>query len=83
MLASDLRPEWLLFHEAPSRIMLSTAHPEAVAEIAARHGVVAVRAGITIEAQLEIRNQNATLVSATIESLRAIYEGSLENQIRS
>ena len=28
-LDSDLRPEVLAFHEAPSRILISTAHPEA------------------------------------------------------
>ena len=29
-LDSDLRPELLLFHEAPSRILISTAHPDQV-----------------------------------------------------
>ena len=81
-LESDLRPEWLLFHEGPSRILLSTAQPEAVAQIAARHGVEAPRVGVTMEARLEIRNRNAVLVSAEVEKLRATYEGALEAQLR-
>src|SRR5579872_5603516 len=38
-LDSDMRPEWLLFHEGPSRVLVSTDGPEKVAEIAARYGV--------------------------------------------
>jgi hypothetical protein len=45
----------MLFHEGPSRVMISTAEPEKVAAIAARHGVDAPRIGITIEMGLEIR----------------------------
>ncbi len=44
-LDSDLRPEMLLFHEGPSRILISTAHPEKVAAIAEKHGVEAPRGG--------------------------------------
>ena len=80
--ASDLRPEFLLFHEGPSRILISTASPDAVVEIAARHGVAAPRAGITMEHGLAIGNRNATLISVTIDSLKAIYEESLEKQLR-
>jgi len=35
-LHSDLPPQLLLFHEGPSRILLSTANPERVQEIAAQ-----------------------------------------------
>jgi len=80
---SDLGPELLLFHEGPSRILISTANPDAVSEIAARHGVAAPRAGITMNGGLAIGNRGATLISVTIESLRAIYEESLEKQLRS
>jgi phosphoribosylformylglycinamidine synthase len=53
-LDSTLPPELLLFHEGPSRVLISTADPEKVAAIAARHGVAAPRVGITIEKGLEI-----------------------------
>jgi len=80
---SDLAPEYLLFHEGPSRILLSTASVDAVLEIAARHRVEAARIGITINQGLGIGNRGEMLISATIESLKAIYEGSLEKQLHS
>ena len=80
----DFSPELLLFHEGPSRILLSTADPDAVAEIAARHGVEALARRHYIESGLAIRqSRRATLISVNIDSLRTIYEGSLENQLRS
>jgi phosphoribosylformylglycinamidine synthase len=82
-LDSDLGPELLLFHEGPSRILLSTSNPDAVAAIAGRHGVEALAAGVTIESGLEIRNRNSPLLSVSMDSLRTIYEGSLESQLRS
>jgi len=80
---SDLAPELLLFHEGPSRILLSTSNPDAVAAIAGRHGVESLAAGVTIESGLEIRNRNSPLLSVSMDSLRTIYEGSLESQLRS
>ncbi len=38
-LDSDLDPSFLLFHEAPSRILISTGDPDLIREIASRHGV--------------------------------------------
>jgi phosphoribosylformylglycinamidine synthase len=78
---SDLSPEFLLFHEGPSRILIATASPDAVAEIAARHGVAALRAGITMNDRLVIGNRGTARISVTIGSLRATYEGSLEKQL--
>jgi phosphoribosylformylglycinamidine synthase len=80
---SDLLPEYLLFHEGPSRILISTASPDAVAEIAARHGVDAPRIGLTMKLGLAIGNHGAVLVSATLDSLTATYEDSLANQLKS
>jgi phosphoribosylformylglycinamidine synthase len=80
---ADLKPELLLFHEGPSRILISTANPDAVVEIAARHGVEAPRVGVTMEGGLVIGNRGATLISVTIDSLKVVYEDSLEKQLRS
>ncbi len=80
---SDLAPEFLLFHEAPSRILLSTAKPQAVAEIAARHRVAAPQVGITANRLLSIGNRGAILISAGINDLIATIEGSLEKQLQS
>ena len=80
---SDLIPEFLLFHEAPSRILISTANPDRVTEIAARYAVQAPRVGITMKLGLAIGNHGVPLVSVTIDDLKRIYFGSLENQLKS
>jgi len=82
-LESDLRPEFLLFHEGPSRILISTASADAVLEIAALHAVAAPRVGITMQGDLAIGNRGEMLISVTIDSLRSTYEESLEKRLRS
>jgi phosphoribosylformylglycinamidine synthase len=81
-LDSDLRPEMLCFHEAPSRILISTAQPQKVAAIAAKHGVEALLAGVTIEKGIEIRQRAMTLGSWEISSLKSAYSGALETYVR-
>jgi phosphoribosylformylglycinamidine synthase II len=81
-LASDLRPEILLFHEGPSRILISTAHPKRIAEIAGKHGVEAPAIGTTIEKGLEILQRSQTLGVWDIAALKSAYEHSLETQLR-
>jgi len=76
-LASDLRPEILLFHEGPSRILVSTANPKAVAAIAAKRGIEAVVIGTTIESGLEIRQRGNTLGAWEIAVLRSAFENAL------
>jgi phosphoribosylformylglycinamidine synthase len=77
-----LRPELLLYHEGPSRVLISTGNPERVAEITARHGVEAPRVGGTIKEEIVIRNKGRELVRARTERLRAIFEQALENKLR-
>jgi phosphoribosylformylglycinamidine synthase len=80
-LDSSLRPELLLFHEGPSRVLLSTAHPEKVAAIAAKHGVELLDAGVTIEKAIEIRNRGSKLAAWEIENLRSVWEGALQKAL--
>jgi phosphoribosylformylglycinamidine synthase len=54
-------PEFVLFHEGPSRVLISTADPDTVASIAASHGVEALRVGVTIGKGLEIRGTSFSL----------------------
>ena len=75
---SDLRPEFLCFGEAPSRILVSTANPAEVARIAARHGVEALAIGITMEKGLEIRQRAVTLGSWEIAALKSAFQSALE-----
>jgi phosphoribosylformylglycinamidine synthase len=81
-LDSDLRPEILAFHEAPSRILISTARPKQVQAIAESHGVPSPVVGATIETGMEIRQRGSTLGSWDIAALRAAYEGALEANVR-
>jgi phosphoribosylformylglycinamidine synthase len=81
-IASDLRPEMLAFHEGPSRILISTAHPGKVAAIAVKHGIEAPVVGVTIEKGMEIRQRAVTLGSWDIATLKAAYHGALESYVR-
>ncbi|MDR3703076.1 MAG: hypothetical protein P4L56_25750, partial [Candidatus Sulfopaludibacter sp.] len=77
-----LRPEVLAFHEAPSRVLLSTALPKRVIAIAERHGIEAPVVGVTIEKGIEIRQRTMTLGSWEISSLKAVYTHALESQLK-
>jgi phosphoribosylformylglycinamidine synthase len=73
-LESDLPPEILLFHEGPSRVVVSTAEPARVLEIAARHGVEAPQIGVTATGLFEI----AGMLRSDLAQLRSIWENGLE-----
>ena len=77
-LDSDLSPEFLLFHEGPSRIVVSTEHPDEVEKIAKNNGVHALRIGVTIMEQIEIGNRRNVLVASPIADLKSGWENSLE-----
>jgi phosphoribosylformylglycinamidine (FGAM) synthase-like enzyme len=81
-LVSHLRPEVLAFHEAPSRILISTAEPKRVAAIAEKYEIKAPVVGVTIEKGLEIRQRRVTLGSWEIAALKAAYERSFESYVR-
>ena len=76
-LASDLRPEFLLFHEGPSRILVSTNNPDAVCRVAAAHRVDAMVIGATLAGRLEIARRGELLVRCEVAALRALWEGAL------
>ena len=59
-LDTELRPEFALFHEGPSRILLSTSAPEAVEKIARDNNVECLRLGVTMKERLQISNGSAT-----------------------
>jgi phosphoribosylformylglycinamidine synthase len=80
-IASELRPEMALFHEGPSRILVSTAVPEAVERIARGHNVEAVRIGVTMKMGLRIDHNSVTLVDSPVDRLRSVWENALEEQL--
>ena len=81
-LDSDLRPDLLLFHEGPSRVLVSTAKPDAVAAMASRYGTEAPVIGVTIEKEIEIRQKGRVLGRWQVASLKAVYDDALESHVR-
>jgi phosphoribosylformylglycinamidine synthase subunit PurL len=79
--ASDLRAELALFHEGPSRVLVSTAVPEMVEKIALEHDVDAIRIGVTMKERLRINHNDVTVVDCAIGRLREARENSLEQQL--
>ncbi len=73
----DVRPEFLLFHEGPSRVLISTNDAEQAKKIALFHGVESPRIGQTTAARLIIRNGNATLIDCPVENLRKTWDEGL------
>jgi phosphoribosylformylglycinamidine synthase len=82
-LDSDLRPEFLLFGEAPSRILVSSTNIERIQSIGAAHGVPVVRIGATGGDVLCIVNRGGVLVECKVERLRAAWSGALEAELES
>jgi phosphoribosylformylglycinamidine synthase len=80
--SSDLRPEYLLFHEGPSRILISTERPDEVRRIAAEHRVEALSAGLTVAARVAVRNRGESLIDLEVRPLREGWAGALEASLR-
>jgi phosphoribosylformylglycinamidine synthase subunit PurL len=78
-LDSDLSQELLLFHEGPSRILVSTENAAAVLAVAEKHGIEAVQIGVTLNSRLVVRNRTDTLLDCPIQDLKNVWERGLEN----
>ncbi len=78
-LDSDVAKELLLFHEGPSRILVSTENHENVLAAAARNNVQAVTIGVTLKARVIIRNRNEILVDCSVEDLKGPWAHALEH----
>ncbi|HEY6347455.1 MAG TPA: phosphoribosylformylglycinamidine synthase subunit PurL [Bryobacteraceae bacterium] len=78
-LETGLRAEFALFHEGPSRILISTAEPEAVARIARRYSVGCPRIGVTMKERLRIGHPARTWVDSPVDRLREVSAKALEN----
>ncbi len=80
-LTTDSRPEIALFHEGPSRILISTNVPEAIEKIAASHGVECVRIGVTMKERLRISNGTMNYIDCSVQQLQQTYQNAFENRI--
>jgi phosphoribosylformylglycinamidine synthase len=74
----DIRPEFLLFHEGPSRILISTQNAEEIKKIATFFEVESPRIGVTMKERLQIRNGPITLVDSSLDALRETWDQALE-----
>jgi phosphoribosylformylglycinamidine synthase subunit PurL len=82
-ISGELSPEMALFHEGPSRILVSTGAPEIVERIAREHGVEAVRIGVTMKEELRIDYNGVTVIDCAIGELRKTRENALESLLQS
>jgi phosphoribosylformylglycinamidine synthase len=82
-LDSDLRPEFLLFGEAPSRILVSTEHAERIQSIGDEYSIPVLRIGFTVAGRLEVRNRNVTLIQSDLSNLRQLWADALEQKLES
>jgi phosphoribosylformylglycinamidine synthase subunit PurL len=78
-LVSDLAPELLLFHEGPSRVLVSTATPGLVFDSAKRNGIESLDIGVTLESRVVIRNKNQILIESHVAELKSLWETALEH----
>jgi phosphoribosylformylglycinamidine synthase subunit PurL len=69
-LDSELSPELALFHEGPSRVLVTTDNPERVMREAKQNGVDALTIGITTGGMLRVSQRGAVLVESSLEELR-------------
>ncbi|MGE5487772.1 MAG: phosphoribosylformylglycinamidine synthase subunit PurL [bacterium] len=81
-LESAMRPEFLLFHEGPSRVLISTERAEEAATIAARHGVEAPVIGETTAGRLTVRVSREALIDCEVYALRNAWSQALERALR-
>ena len=66
-----------LFHEAPSRILISTANPDQIQAIALQHDVECPVIGVTIKARLQIGSGDQTMIDVATTDLKKAFEDSL------
>jgi phosphoribosylformylglycinamidine synthase len=75
---SDLRPELALFHEGPSRVLVSSHMPKAIEEIAEKHAVACVRLGTTMPSRLTISHGSETWIDLPVDRIKEVWENALE-----
>jgi phosphoribosylformylglycinamidine synthase len=80
-LDSDMRADHLLFHEGPSRIVISTKNPDAIQEIASRHEVDSLVIGETTKDTLTISAMGGTVIDCNLADLKHHWEQALPERL--
>ena len=80
----QLGPEFLLFGEDASRVVLSCdpIHLPRIQQVAEEYGVFADVLGETGSDRVEIAVNGQPVISASVAELREAYEGALERALR-
>jgi phosphoribosylformylglycinamidine synthase len=78
-LDTDMAPELLLFHEGPSRVLVSTRDSDYIFSICAKNNVQAVTIGATLESRVTIRNRDKILIDSSISDLKSVWSNALEH----
>jgi len=73
--------EIALFHENPSRIIVSTDEPRKVQQLASRFQVECTQIGVTMKERVQIDNRSEWLVDCSLEDLKHPWEKALENRL--
>jgi len=79
--AAGLRTEFLLFHEGPSRILISTSKPANVFEMAHKNGIEALQIGVTMKERLRIDCGSETVLDCDLSELKQPWRTSLERTL--
>ncbi len=77
----SLRADFLLFHEGPSRILVTTSQPENVLSITKKKGIDAAQIGVTMKERLRIDCDSETLLDCDLSELKQPWETSLERML--
>jgi phosphoribosylformylglycinamidine synthase len=78
---TPMEPELALFHEGPSRVLVSTSVPEEIAKIAEKHGVACLRLGDTMKGRLRVDCNSTTVLDVAVDEIREIWEHALEDKL--
>ncbi|HME10607.1 MAG TPA: phosphoribosylformylglycinamidine synthase subunit PurL [Bryobacteraceae bacterium] len=70
--------ELALFHEAPSRILISTKNPKAIQQIALQHRVACLQIGRTKAGRFEISNRKKWVIDCDVSELKQPWANALE-----
>ena len=81
-LNSELDSALLLFHEGPSRVLVSTADARKVLQAAKRNNIEAVEIGVTLESRVIIRNRNQVLADSRVDELSEVWTTALEHLLQ-
>lgn len=82
VLDSDLSPELLLFHEGPSRILVSTATPAQVFASAKGNSIQALEIGVTLDSRVVVRNRQEILIDCYVNELKNLWDNALEHLLQ-